>query len=369
MGYVLQHTDKVWVQKTIQKIFISALGGSSVEFEQALPVAVLALQASLGDAPLIDFLFQRGERLLQDAGALRGGRGEDSWAFNKRHMLALAQAFACLNIAPNIAPDRILDLLESTARIAQTGFAGYNASAMLALAETVRVCGVAGMPDEATQVASALDAAQEAAHNIQDPTFCARITARVNAMRNDWYGAFNLQRKAQRLRETPQARDYAALHFVGHEYIGRNPDSLPLPDEMKAANTLHDLANVFDRPVSALMSMNREENWSETTSLPKGTQVRIPDPGFAPHLAARLAAEALVDPNLDADSRLDLIRSLVPGAVASPTALDAVLARLALAWGMGHPEGITPPVIGALREEAPLSDEEHQVPPIGELIG
>jgi hypothetical protein len=362
LGYVLQHPRKTWVQKIVQKVFVSALSGGSVEFEDALPVAVLALQARLGDSTVADFLVQRSLQLCQEADAMKIGRGGDSWGFHKRHMLALAQAFACLHIAE----DQIDGLLRKTADLEESGFAGYQASANLALADTVRIY---HRPEEAAWVERAIGFAQMAAHNIQDPTFCARITARVNAMRRNWYGEVDLDEMAQGLRETSQTPDFAALHYVGHEYAGRKPDSLLFPGWMKNARTLTGLARMFDRPVEAFMGLNREHGWSASKKLAQGTPVFVPDPGFAPHLAARLAAEALADPGLDPDERIDLIRSLVPTALPSPTELDAVLVRLALAWGMGYPEAITPARIAALRQEAPLSDVRHPVPPIGDLIG
>jgi hypothetical protein len=47
-------------------------------------------------------------------------------------------------------------------------------------------------------------------------------------------------------------------------------------------------------------------------------------------VAARLAAQALVDPRLGSPERISLIWSLVPIAAINPTALDSVLARLIL---------------------------------------
>jgi hypothetical protein len=362
LGGVLQHPDVTWVQKTVQKIFISALGGGSVEFEEALPTTVLALQASIGDSAVLDYLNQRASQLIDEASRIKIGRGGDSWSYLKRHMLALAQAFARLHVAEA----HVSVLLDRTAEIEASGFAGYQAAANLVCAETAYIVHA---PVKPYQVEQALGFAQTAAHQIQDPTFCARITARVNAIRRHWWGNFDVEAMAQGLRETPQAPEFAALYDIGHEFTGRDPQSLELPDWMTAANTLTGLARVFNRPVEALLSLNRDQGWSADEGLGKGAEVRIPDPGFAPHLAARLAAEALANINMAPDVRIEIIRSLVPTALPSPTALDAVLARLALAWGMGHPEAITPPLVAALRQEAPLTDVRHPVPPIGELIG
>jgi hypothetical protein len=116
------------------------------------------------------------------------------------------------------------------------------------------------------------------------------------------------------------------------------------------------------------MALNSEQGWSANQQLPPDTPVHMPDPGFAPHLAARLAGEALVDVGLAPDERVELIRNLVSTALPSPTALDTVLARLTLAWGMGEPESITPELIAALEREAPLDTTDDPLAPLGELI-
>jgi hypothetical protein len=59
----------------------------------------------------------------------------------------------------------------------------------------------------------------------------------------------------------------------------------------------------------------------------------LPDSGFRPLLAARLAAQALGDTTLEHDERTKLIQTLVPTATENPTALDTVLARLLIAAG------------------------------------
>ncbi len=57
----------------------------------------------------------------------------------------------------------------------------------------------------------------------------------------------------------------------------------------------------------------------------------MPDPGLAPLLAARLAAEALVATGLTKMQQADIIRKLVPVATPNATALDSVLTCLMLA--------------------------------------
>jgi hypothetical protein len=77
--------------------------------------------------------------------------------------------------------------------------------------------------------------------------------------------------------------------------------------------------------------------------------VPVPDPEFAPLLAARCAAEVLVsEPHRD--ERMRLIQRLIPIAAANPTTLDTVLARLLLA---AHPVPV--PILDRLTEIAEAS--------------
>ena len=105
---------------------------------------------------------------------------------------------------------------------------------------------------------------------------------------------------------------------------------MPRP-ERDTADNLARLAELYHRPLADLLRLNHEHGWKAQTSLPKGTEVRIPDRGLAPLLAARFTAGVLVDTALDAVQRIEVIQSLVPVAAANPTALDTVLARLLLA--------------------------------------
>ena len=64
--------------------------------------------------------------------------------------------------------------------------------------------------------------------------------------------------------------------------------------------------------------------------LQKNDEVCIPDPEFAPILAARFAAEAIAADGLPADARIRIIQRLVPIALSNPTAADTILGRLIL---------------------------------------
>lgn len=166
---------------------------------------------------------------------------------------------------------------------------------------------------------------------IQEGTFCARTTARVNALRERWWPqlALHVREAIAALRAAPRSACFAALHHVGHRYASRGgpPHSFPLPSRVLNANTLSQRAAAYQRGLPEFQRLNRD--WQPDTPLPDDTVINVPDPGMAPLLAARLAAEVLVTPNLGATERVVLIRSLVPLAAANPTALDTVLARLA----------------------------------------
>ena len=113
------------------------------------------------------------------------------WALHKRLMLANAQAVGWLLGEQGLAAQVLHDALG----LADSGFAGFQAPACLALAEAFRVC----QPKNRADIDKALQWAQQAAHNVQDPSFCARMTARVNAMRQVWWPDFAVRERYRRL--------------------------------------------------------------------------------------------------------------------------------------------------------------------------
>ena len=107
-----------------------------------------------------------------------------------------------------------------------------------------------------------------------------------------------------------------------------------IPPDIRQATTLEQLAAIYDRPLSEFQRLN--EGGMPLSSVWEGDApaglVRVPDDTFAPYLAARFAAEALVDKTItDARDRVLLLQRLVPVAIIKPTALDTVLMRLLLA--------------------------------------
>jgi hypothetical protein len=288
-------------------------------------------------------------------------------------MLANAQALGWL-LGEEVLAGQVL---QEASALADSGFAGYQAPACLALAEAIHVCRQ-GDPREVAEIEQALEWAQRAAHNVQDPTFCARMTARVNAMRTYWWQGFNLEERARHLDDAGLLPELAALHRVGHEYIGRRPDALELPPWVTSDGTFDALERLYQRPKADFIRLNGgEERPLKKDDVVLVPEVAVPDPGFAPHLAARLAAETLAQAGHAPlpPQRIQLLRSLVPHAVPSPTALDAVLTRLVLAQARRE----TPPDLAeataleavlarrpAPRQEAPGS-ELTTPPPHGRL--
>jgi hypothetical protein len=315
-----------WVREAVLGILTSALSGDSVEFEQGLPTAATALRAQAQDPAARTALLEQAGGLIDAATRLKPGRevqGSDIWAQHKRRLLASAQALGWLLGEDALAAQ----VLQEAMALADSGFAGYQAPACLALAEAIEIC-YPGQPQASPAIEQALEWAQRAAHNVQDPTFCARMTARVNAMRTHWWPGFDIEERARHLAEGAYLPEFAGLHRVSHSYAGRRPDALQLPPWARDDGSFDSLQILYQRPRADFLRLNGND-----CPFHPGDPVAVPDPGFAPHLAARLAAATLAQagPWPLPPERLQLLRSLVPHALASPTALDAVLTRLVLA--------------------------------------
>lgn len=329
LGHVLRlpRADAgAWLRDAVTHILGSALGGTSVEFESALPVATQALAAAAGDGAARAALEQQADRLGQAAAQFSPGRDlerSDTWGHEKRRLLAHAQALGWL-LGDRARADALLDV---ALRLADSGFAGYQAMACLALAETAWVV---GRGQASPVIDSALQKAQLAAHNVQDLSFCSRVSARVNALRRYWWAPFAVGQRAQQLGDGVPRPEFAGLHRIGDPYPGRRNDALRWPAWAADQSRFDGLARRFQRPKDDFLRLNGADR-----PLQPGEPIAVPDRGLAPHLAARIAAEVLAQAAgaaLDADQAA-LLRRLVPHALPSPTALDAVLARLVLAEG------------------------------------
>jgi len=106
----------------------------------------------------------------------------------------------------------------------------------------------------------------------------------------------DLVASGRRLSDDGSGAEFAALHLVGECYDGRRPGGMPKPEAVHTARSLADLSELYHRPLAELLQLNHRNGWQAATCLPDGTEVRIPDRGLAPLLAARLAA-AIRRPN------------------------------------------------------------------------
>ena len=328
---ILEFPDPAWVRQVVQRIVTAALTVTSVEFEEFLPFSIRAVRAHGGDALAGAVLEERRQQLLSETAALRPHEGRtDSWSHYHRRASALAENCALALGRPGEAAD-----LLALARELPKGFAGFRAASALTLAESTRIVAPA---DRAARDA-ALTSATAASHRIQDHRFCLQVTAMVNAMRMRWaeIPAGDLQAIVGEFLANPLKARFCALHRVQEEFEYRAEDqqhfqALPIPDAVRRAATLREIAEAFDYEPEPLSAVN-DWIWDEPRIeqvLQKGDLVNIPDPEFVPVLAARFAAEALAADGLGADQRSLIIQRLVRLALPKPTALDTVLGRLML---------------------------------------
>lgn len=355
LKYVLRHPDSGFTLEIVKQLASGALAGGQLAFNQALRCSLLARRSAFEGAAgqrSFDAVLQMELQAAQALGEQREAR--DAWAITKRSLGAFAEA---LSVALGGDGGAIADVAAGL----PYGFAGYQAPACLSLAETFAIV-APNLPKAAERC---LDSALEAAHNVQDPVFCARTTSRVNAMRADWWPAaaagaprFDPVLAARHLRDHPTAPEFAPVHVVGEKYARRDraASSVRLRDEFLRADTLRDLAeHVYQQPVTEFLRLNREHGFTEFAPLPPGALVRVPDGNYGPLVAARIACETLRSPGLSATQRQRTLQMLVPIAARDTIALDAVLSRLVL----GSPQ-LTLEEVRAL--EAVLS--EHSMPPI-----
>ncbi len=353
---VLQHPDPVWTQGMITDIMIAALTGSPLEFTEGLPTALLACRTATDIQARARLDSIRRAAFAAAQPFVSEESGGDSWGSHTRRLAVLAEIYHVLRQHGTAgAGQAVTELLALAGRL-HFGFAGFQTPAWLTLAETIRVCG--GSSQEVRQV---LDKAADSAHNVQDPTFCARTTARYNALRELWWGAaptgydslaiaaalnpaefvlrhqadpsgFDVSAAVEAFRIEPSRPPFTALHRVGETYEGRGfrGNFAPTPDWASNATTLSALARLYGFSEAEFRRLNPKVSADTPLDPSQVPLICVPDPEFPPLLAARMAAEVLSVVS-DRDERIRLIQQLVPIAAANPTALDVVLARLMLA--------------------------------------
>jgi hypothetical protein len=319
---ILQHPEQNWVLEMLVGLEVAALTGSKLEFQEGVPITLLALGSKAGNSKAIQKFEGNLNKARNKAAALMPSREKgDTWGSHKRRLISFAEALSVVLDDKSKA----IDLVNEAVGLPY-GFAGFQSPVCLTLAEAGRICGVGD-----SVIMDVLSAAQQAAHNIQEPTFCAQTTARFNAMVERWWKppSFDLREMSSRLVQNADVADFGALHIIGESYLHRASGNTPLPPWIMEADTLLLLSQIYRRPQEEFQRLNTRLDFHNP--LPSGTKVNIPDPEFGPLLAARFAAEALVSTSISDLERVTVIQSLVPVAVSNPTALDTVLSRLLLA--------------------------------------
>lgn len=342
---VLLHPDPDWILSISREVATAALAGSSLEFREMLPLTVLALQAASnkpGSEEALDAL--RGQAINQasqvpdepcnpsnvNVNMLAGWRfsstsaapapTDDSWGAHRRRLAAHAQILARLQNKVEHANE-----LLNGAIMLQRGFAGFQAPVYLMLAEALLICNNARTP----LIETVLEMALTAAHNVQDASFCLRVTSRCNAMRERWWSApLDLPQVVSTLAGNPRHEQFTARHHVLEPYVHRDPSCLPISSGFLHAASLESIADSYHRPLAEVRRVN--PGIDTHAPLAPGTPINIPDPGFATWIAARLSAEILVDQTLPDVEREASMKLLVPVATPNPTILDLVLSRLLL---------------------------------------
>jgi hypothetical protein len=247
------HPDAAWARERLRRILAAALTDSRVDLPRnAAHDGVPAASASRGGrcAPRAGCLAcsRRRRRPLVDERA----RVRDSWASHKRRLTALMELY-WLVLRDGATANAVLYEI----RQLPMGFAGFQAPAVMHLADAVRACGmeVAGL-----HLAFAVDAVA-AAHNIQDYHFCARMTARANALRR-WHavplGSDELRNVILRLAAAPGTLEFTSDHLAGETYAkrsGNGSHNLPI-DQAREARTLEQMVDVFKRPAVEFRRVN-----------------------------------------------------------------------------------------------------------------
>ena len=338
------HPDQGWVRGQLERILGAALTAGGADFVEMAPLSAAALGERLagGAVPIVD---SAGAAARTAIDTLRQERGaNDSWSIHRRRLTMLMELEALVrrNAAASAAIWNEIDALEQ-ARVLE-GFAGFRAPAELRLADAMRLCGLP-MP----AIASRLMTALRTAHHIQDYHFCARITARCNALQR-WHAvdlpAAQLVAAIHRFVAAPTDVEFAAEHEVGETFqfrLDHDATAGPYPSrrfplvndnqmlpvwDATHANSLDRLADVFQRPLLEFVRLN--PNIGVRTTIAPKVRVHVPDPGLAPLLAIHFSARLLAETSLGLQ-RAGLIRSLLPLAFANATAFDTVLAYLLIA--------------------------------------
>ncbi|WP_157611096.1 hypothetical protein [Terrabacter sp. Soil810] len=333
---IMAHPDTAWVRHFMRRLVESALAPSPVNFDEQVPIAAAALDLAGGstdDAEPWNAFAARAESLAESLLADQPSRHEmaqgagDRWARHKRRMCALAETVALLFRDPDRAGSMV-DL----ALALPPAFAGFESPACLTLAETAHIV----RPGDRASTRAAIELAGVSAHCCQDPAFCARTTARFNALALRWWQTdamvvqeLDIASLVHQFRKEPQAPEFTAIHVVGERYKGRQPPPFHLPFHEWAleASTLRDIARLYERPLDGLLRVNRQLEVGPDEDLPADTRVNVPDDDLVRLLATFLSARVLTHPGLLRVERAKLIQLLIPTSLTDRTATQTLIAR------------------------------------------
>ncbi|MGB4950340.1 MAG: hypothetical protein WBO55_06875 [Rhizobiaceae bacterium] len=327
----LRHPDPNWTRAALVRVVSAALAPGGAPFTEAFGDALRGHKARLDYQPAVDGLEEQHAQATSRASMLSEERGRnDVTGAHKRRFAALALAYSLL---PG-GEQRARHLLVQSFQLPR-GYAGFMAPAWLNLAETLRIVAL-----EPGLIPAALDEALEAARHVQDPVFRARTILFVNTLREHWWGlpaaaikpaAADLPGVVRDFAAHPFAKRFAPFYRVGSSFNLPSPseEAKDLPDELINARTLRKIAAELGYNPQALREINDGSGWDLDIDLAPGTsEVRLPDPDFAPWLAAHLSAEVAASASFTPRQKQELIQLLVPVAMPNRTTLDTVLARL-----------------------------------------
>jgi AAA ATPase-like protein len=315
LGSVACLPDPYQARRLLIQLAGGAFAPSPVRFADALPLSITARRLREG-GPGPDLASWR-HLDVELAAAITNERTSDRWSHHRRRLAAHAEEAAVSGDMVGAA--EVLDLAIGL----PLGFAGYQSPANLLLAESNLIARPGDLPSRQR----AIDAALSGAHNVQEPSFCARTTAGVTAISEWWIrGPGDVEDLVDRFTRNPADKEFAAVHLVGDSFSRRDRSNhLPI-DSVTFATTLEDLAlRVYQLPVTSFEAVN--PRIPRDLQLDVGTRVAVPDHGFLPLMATWLSAQ-VVAAGLDAETSARLLARLVPIASANPTLLDTVLARL-----------------------------------------
>ena len=259
---VLQfHPDQTWVQDRLVRILVAALSGGAVDFCEMLPLTTQLLcdKTAGRDAPraLADWRSAETNAVAE----LQRRNASDSWGSHKRRLTGMMEIVTLL--FRDLKSAEVLAVIQTL----PSGFAGFQAPAYLRLADALFAAGI-NLPGMREGV---IQEALRSAHHIQDYHFCARVTARCNALKR-WHESVlpgrQLAETINKLAASPADGEFAAEHFVHDPYQYRDDNSpgVLTITNARQAETLEQLVEVFQRPAVDFRRLNPQYGLIQTLS-------------------------------------------------------------------------------------------------------